>query len=1253
MVTSGGPERPRTWLVDAPEGASGEDLRAHLGVVGRGAAEPPRHGYAVTARSPSQPPASSRIVVVAGPDAGLACPLQPGRWTTVGRDPLCDLTIDDPRLSRRHLRVRHGRAGFEVEDLGSTNGVVAQRGLTDETATAAAGRVWPGGSVLLVGGSSVSLEVDDHAPIPGTEHNGRLVVRPWSRARPDLATVELRTPAEPRRRAVRPPSVWAWGLPLVASVAAAAVLRMPLMLVLGLLGPAMVLGQHLGDRRAASAEHEEELDAWRAAVADLRARAASCVDLERDLRWQLTPGVAEAVRALRPAPTTALWSRRGEDPLVVLGVGTGPTRVVVDDRPLDADGLPVVLALDGPVAVVGAPHLRDAAARSWLVQLVTGHPPDQLAVVVARDHPSDLTSWDLLAWVPHTRPRAEDGIPLRLRWDEDLVLVDDVRDAPEGVTRVVLHAHDHATLERPGRPPEPFVPTLLRQAPARALARQLAGLTTGTADGARAHGQPRLGDLLPWPDTQEECVRTWADGPVTAVPLGVDAEGSPVVVDLVRDGPHALVAGTTGSGKSELLRSLVVGLAVLNPPERLSVLLVDYKGGSSLAGCAGLPHAVGLVTDLDPHLGERVLRSLRAELTRRERRLAEAGVRDVRDYRGSDLPRLVVVVDEFRVLAEELPDFMSGLVRVAAVGRSLGLHLVLATQRPAGVVGADLRANVNLRIALRVRDVADSLDVLECPDAARLPEDEPGRALLRTGSTVPQSLRVAPVGPPRRRPTSAWAVREVANPWQGWRELHTEAPDEDAGAGLEDLVEVLAAAAGEVRPPPVWLPPLPDVVSDADLQGLAPLEGMPSHAGPWALVDHPDRQRRAALAWTLEGHVGVVGAARTGRTTALAALARSAADAWLYVLDPGRGLERTGLPDDPRVRAWAGPDDRAHGLRVLEVLLDLVEERLRSSRPPSPVVVLVDGWDRWVEAYAELEAGRGVDLILRLLREGPAAGVLVAVSGDRALLGGKIAPHLPEVWALRLHDLGDLAMTGLRASQLPTHQPPGRIVRTGDGAVAQVLLTDAKPAGPPRGSAEPADRRAGRRTGAAGLGIPPGVVALPRRAHGTSWAVGGDDSSPVAEPVGSFLVVGPPRSGVSSTLRRLAGASDPATVHVAPGCWDDGALARLLGQPGTGTVVVDEAHLLAGTTTEDLVLDWAARTSGRLLVGADVESCAGLYRGLVPHLARARHGLLLQPQSALHGAVLGVRAPLGHPAVPGRGVLVDRGRCTRVQVLLG
>ncbi|MGH8970235.1 MAG: FtsK/SpoIIIE domain-containing protein, partial [Actinomycetes bacterium] len=219
----------------------------------------------------------------------------------------------------------------------------------------------------------------------------------------------------------------------------------------------------------------------------------------------------------------------------------------------------------------------------------------------------------------------------------------------------------------------------------------------------------RLLDLLTFDVTEPAALETaWRVTPrSTEVVLGAGPDDEAYTVDLRRDGPHVLVAGTTGSGKSELLQTLVAGLAVVNRPDEMSFVLIDYKGGAAFKDCARLPHTVGCVTDLDGHLTERALTSLTAELRRREAALRVAGCKDLDDYlsagraaSGRDapaLPRLVLVVDEFATLAEELPDFVGGLVSIAQRGRSLGVHLVLATQRPAGVVSANIRANTSLR----------------------------------------------------------------------------------------------------------------------------------------------------------------------------------------------------------------------------------------------------------------------------------------------------------------------------------------------------------------------------------------------------------------------------------------------------------------------------------------------------------------------------------------------------------------------------
>ena len=261
-----------------------------------------------------------------------------------------------------------------------------------------------------------------------------------------------------------------------------------------------------------------------------------------------------------------------------------------------------------------------------------------------------------------------------------------------------------------------------------------------------------LGEQYADPDTY---VQLWggegADPPVRA-PVAVTEEGL-FEVDMAVDGPHALIAGTTGSGKSELLRSVVASFAARCSPLGVNFVLIDYKGGSAFDVASGLPHTVGMVTDLDEHLGERALRCLEAELHHRERVLRDAGASDLPAYRAlpgmPPMPRLVVVIDEFATMAADIPDFLDSLVGIAQRGRSLGVHLILATQRPAGAVNANIKANTNLRIALRVQDAGDSSDVLDDPAAARLPRTRPGRVIFRLGPGELITAQAARVTGPR------------------------------------------------------------------------------------------------------------------------------------------------------------------------------------------------------------------------------------------------------------------------------------------------------------------------------------------------------------------------------------------------------------------------------------------------------------------------------------------------------------------------
>src|SRR5690606_1483312 len=192
------------------------------------------------------------------------------------------------------------------------------------------------------------------------------------------------------------------------------------------------------------------------------------------------------------------------------------------------------------------------------------------------------------------------------------------------------------------------------------------------------------------------------------------------------------------------------------PPDEMTFVLVDYKGGAAFKDCNRLPHTVGMVTDLDGHLTSRALESLGAELRRREHQLAAAATKDIEDYlaaRGPDdppMPRLLIVIDEFAALVAELPDFVTGLVDISRRGRSLGVHLILATQRPAGVVSAEIKSNTNLRIALRVTDATPPPAPAPPPPAAAAPPRAAGPAAPRAPLPPPPRRRPAGRGGPRR-----------------------------------------------------------------------------------------------------------------------------------------------------------------------------------------------------------------------------------------------------------------------------------------------------------------------------------------------------------------------------------------------------------------------------------------------------------------------------------------------------------------------
>ena len=237
-------------------------------------------------------------------------------------------------------------------------------------------------------------------------------------------------------------------------------------------------------------------------------------------------------------------------------------------------------------------------------------------------------------------------------------------------------------------------------------------------------------------------VAGWLDGAHTDVPIGTTAEGV-ATLDIAAQGPHALVAGTTGSGKSVLLQNWCLALAVRNPPDTLHFVFLDFKGGSAFNQLQGLPHTAGIVDDLDIRHAARAIVGLERELKRRERLVAEAGVSSI-DRLGNAQPTIIIVIDEFHVLRQQLPDAIERFIRIASLGRSLGMHLIACTQHPLGQVHAEMKSNMALNLCLRVRDGMQSSELIGSSAAAGSPPTMPGAFYSNDGVTVTPIRSCAP-----------------------------------------------------------------------------------------------------------------------------------------------------------------------------------------------------------------------------------------------------------------------------------------------------------------------------------------------------------------------------------------------------------------------------------------------------------------------------------------------------------------------------
>ncbi|MDI6519208.1 FtsK/SpoIIIE domain-containing protein [Streptomyces coelicoflavus] len=725
------------------------------------------------------------------------------------------------------------------------------------------------------------------------------------------------------------------------------------------------------------------------------------------------------------------------------------------------------------------------------------------------------------------------------------------------------------------------------------LARSLSALRdiSGETEDSALPGASRLLDVLQLePPTADAIGARWRMGGQSTMAVIGESYDGPFGIDMRKDGPHGLIAGTTGSGKSELLQTIVAALAVANTPENMTFVLVDYKGGSAFKDCVKLPHTVGMVTDLDAHLVERALESLGAELKRREHILAAADAKDIEDYQDlvrrdpshAPVPRLLIVIDEFASMVRDLPDFVTGLVNIAQRGRSLGIHLLLATQRPSGVVSPEIRANTNLRIALRVTDGGESSDVIDSPEAGHISKNTPGRAYVRLGhsSLVPfQSGRVG-----GRRPGAADPA--ALAPWVGplgWEELgratltkpKTESREDDEVTDLKVLVDAVRDANRSMGIPAQhspWLPALDetlllDEIEAPVLAGAAPGKLPPA---PYGIEDLPSDQARRPVVvdFASFGHLMIGGAPRSGRSQVLRTIAgslartHSTADVHLYGIDCGNGALNA-LTRLPHCGAVVGRNQTERVVRLVNRLkgelsrrqdlladsgfADIGEQRAsveEGERLPH-IVVLLDRWEGWVPTLGEVDHGSLTDELQTMMREGASVGIHLVLTGDRTLLVGRIATLTEDKYGLRLADRSDFASLGIPARKVPEEIPPGRAFRNEAGTETQFALLSEDTTGQGQAAAITAigEAATARDADVPRARRPFRVDSLPSRisfpeawemrdpeaSRSKLWAligIGGDEivgfGPDLADGVPSFVIAGPAKSGRSTVLMNVA-----------------------------------------------------------------------------------------------------------------------------------
>ena len=1294
----------------------GDRLLDHCAIHEGSVLGPPGGGRTVGGRPPGPDSVRWEVLVLTGSEAGLVVGI--GSVPLVmGSHPRSRATVRGvPTSSPRRCRlVDLGPRGVGLTVL---DGGVRIEGHPVSRAILDAGSVIDlGPTRLLIRRRPRRLIPAERGPGTGGSGTGRITHTPPPTSR--LASPDPPTAPDPPPEPVRPaggPGPSALLAPLGMGVFMVVAMGNPLFALLATLGPLTLLGNRLEAR----IRHRRAVRRWREAVhRSTGDHGRSMAEWRRDRRrraWEAThlpgdPPVGE--RGVDPT----LWVRRdGGGPLggLVVGVGAVPTPGGDGGEAHSIGDLPVTVDLSPgrTVGVAGPTSAVGSLVRSLVMQAALGAAPSELEIVFAGGpggHAGGLggpagsegsagpegavavmsepPGW--ATWLPHlgdggpvppgrvrlvVHDRPGVGGRLVVPPDPDGSTAHLVTAA--GVARLPSHCDQVVDLAAGGGgawvweasrsgPDLPVVATGINVARAERVARSLARLS----DPRRAGGPRRdPGGLLSLVD-REGHPTGWDGGrpasgagarSLVAV-VGTDGEGRTVELDLVAAGPHALVAGTTGSGKSEFLRTWICSLALAHPPDTLGFVLIDYKGGAAFDRCADLPHTLGTVTDLDRDEAARALIGLEAELRHRELRLRELGAGDVAELDPGVVPSLVLVVDEFAGLREDLPGFVDGLVALAQRGRSLGVHLVLATQRPSGAVSADIAANMSLRIALRVQDPADSVDVVGTPVAASLPRSRPGSAVVAGIAPQPVVMRAAPVCGPAPEAPDGPPPPVTVTPRERWSGPSGSTPSggaPDGGTELDRIVEILAKAAaerGSEPQPRPWLDPLP---------GAIPLEALDVDAGDGALLvalgDDPRRRRQEPVGWDpTRGNLMLVGRPGSGPEMAVDSLVARAVERWgeanmaLHVIGTGGGRRPRPHP------SVVGGDVNVDDLDLVELVvrrhLRVLGDRLRR-RPGGPgatggegdpvMFLVLEGCGSVVDRLSAPDTLDLLDGLKRLVTEGPGVGIHTVVTSNR-IAGVPVSwqASMVDRWAFDLADPLDRQTLG--CPPVPADRP-GR-ARTLGGLEIQVAAVP-EPLVPPVGPERSAVSGGGAGHGV--IGPLPDVVdtsglEVPSTPPGggirVPLGVGGEDRGPLAvelRPGETFVILGRRGSGRSTALELFRRALTAVCTVDSPGGGDAD------GRPSV--VIVDDADSRDSPP-------WAPAPApdggGIVVVAADPDVMGRRFAHWLRDLPRGR-GLFLGPAPIEDGELLGTRLPRwrGGPPRPGRGWLVTPDGCVRIQL---